>query len=452
MPDVSSDAARGSAPVGRVRRAQVLDRRRDAAAGRRQAGGVPDRDDRAAIRRFIDRQGGPEGLSVCYEAGPGGFALWRLLDGDRRRVRRGRAVADPGPRRRPRQDRSPRREEARRAVSRRAAVVRAAADAGDRGAAGSDALPRRSALRADRGAQPGAKQLLRHGRIFRDGKTAWTQAAPRVDRPPAPRRPLAQAALEQMLIHLDGIDRQLDTLDARARADRPQRAVGRPGADPRPRFRGIATLTALGLIAEIGDFARFSHPRELARLARDRPQRVLLRRSAAPRAHHPDRQPPRPPAADRGRLALPPRAPAARPRARSPTSAPGKPRSACTTATATSPTHGKRSTVANVAVARELVGFLWAAMTNQPPHHAAVTRPAPGGRRLTRPPTPTVVGPGGRCDPPGGSSTRVYAIPTRDASTRQLTTGHCPAVPTRASQSDSRRCRSHRPPGPTPPP
>jgi transposase len=29
-------------------------------------------------------------------------------------------------------------------------------------------------------------------------------------------------------------------------------------------FRGIATLTALGLIAEIGDFQRFSHPRELA--------------------------------------------------------------------------------------------------------------------------------------------------------------------------------------------
>ena len=27
---------------------------------------------------------------------------------------------------------------------------------------------------------------------------------------------------------------------------------------------------------------------------------------------------------------------------------------------------GKRSTVANVAVARELAGFLWAAMTNQP--------------------------------------------------------------------------------------
>jgi hypothetical protein len=32
-----------------------------------------------AVRRFIDRLGGPTGLAVCYEAGPGGFALWRLL-------------------------------------------------------------------------------------------------------------------------------------------------------------------------------------------------------------------------------------------------------------------------------------------------------------------------------------------------------------------------------------
>jgi hypothetical protein len=31
-----------------------------------------------AIRRFIDRLGCPAGLAVCYEADPGGFALWRL--------------------------------------------------------------------------------------------------------------------------------------------------------------------------------------------------------------------------------------------------------------------------------------------------------------------------------------------------------------------------------------
>jgi len=32
-----------------------------------------------AIRRFVGRVGGPEGLAVCYEAGPGGFDLYRLL-------------------------------------------------------------------------------------------------------------------------------------------------------------------------------------------------------------------------------------------------------------------------------------------------------------------------------------------------------------------------------------
>ena len=32
-----------------------------------------------AIRRFIERLGGPEGLAVAYEAGPGGYELHRLL-------------------------------------------------------------------------------------------------------------------------------------------------------------------------------------------------------------------------------------------------------------------------------------------------------------------------------------------------------------------------------------
>jgi transposase len=32
-----------------------------------------------AMRRFIDRLGGPEGLAVAHEAGPGGYELHRLL-------------------------------------------------------------------------------------------------------------------------------------------------------------------------------------------------------------------------------------------------------------------------------------------------------------------------------------------------------------------------------------
>jgi len=131
------------------------------------------------------------------------------------------------------------------------------------------------------------------------------------------------------------------------------------------RFRGIATVTALGLIAEIGDFARFGHPRELASwlgitpseyssgpqqhrghitLSGNRHARRLLIEAAWHYRHAPRLPANGPPPDERAwhaqvRLHH---------RHRHLTE------------------HGKRTTVANVAVARELVGFLWAAMTDQP--------------------------------------------------------------------------------------
>ena len=125
-----------------------------------------------------------------------------------------------------------------------------------------------------------------------------------------------------------------------------------------------ATLTALGLIAEIGDVASFGHPRELAaRLgitpseyssgdhqhrgritnAGNRHARRLLIEPAWRYRHaqrHPSSGPTR-----RARLAGP-----------------------STTASPPAPPdrHGKRSTVANVAIACELIGFLRAALTDQP--------------------------------------------------------------------------------------
>jgi transposase len=108
-----------------------------------------------------------------------------------------------------------------------------------------------------------AKQLLRHGHVFREGKKAWTiKHQAWVHRQQLADR-LAQEALVQMLIHLDGIDRQLATLDAQLEQIAGQERWGWQVSKLRA-FRGIGTLTALGLIVEIGDFARFSHPRELA--------------------------------------------------------------------------------------------------------------------------------------------------------------------------------------------
>jgi len=329
-----------------------------------------------AIRRFIDRLGGPEGLTVCYEAGPGGFALWRLLT----RLGVSCDVVAPSlvPVRAGDRVKTDRRDAKKLVSLHRAGLLRFVHPPTEELEGLRDLLRCRDDIRCARTAARHRvlKQLLRHGRIFRDAKTAWTKmhrawlARQRLD------DPLAQRALEQLLIHLDGIERQLDLLDAE---------LGQIAASERwagqvailTRFRGISTLSALGLIAEIGDFARFGHPRELAswlgitpseyssgdqqhrghitKAGNHHARRLLV--EAAWHYRHPPRRPTSGPEPDerawQAQIRL-------HHRYRHLTE------------------HGKRTTVTNIAIARELVGFLWAAMTDQPlrdthdPHHKEV--------------------------------------------------------------------------------
>jgi transposase len=336
-------------------------------------GGAPEtqrlEDTERAIRRLIDRLGGPEGLAVCYEAGPCGYDLLRLLGrlgvacdviapslvpvraGDRvktdkrdakKLVRLYRAgelvfVAPPSPAQEGLRD-----------------LVRCFDD-----------------LRCARTAARHrvAKQLLRHGRVFREGKKSWTRQHSAWVRRQRLADPNSQRALEHMLAHLDGLDAQLAALDAQLAA----LATREPWADPVAwlvSFRGIGLRTALGLLAEIGDFKRFAHPRELMSFlglvpteysSGDQQHRGHLtktgnrhaRRLLVEAAWH-YRHPPR----------------------RSAT--PGAHVPAAVTARAWQAQirlhhrhrhlteHGKRSTVATAAIARELAGFLWATMTHQP--------------------------------------------------------------------------------------
>ena len=317
-----------------------------------------------AIRRFIDRLGGPEGLGVCYEAGPGGFALWRLL------TSMGVAcdVVAPSlvPVRAGDRVKTDRRDAKKLVGLHRAGLLRFVHPPTPELEGLRDLLRCRDDLRCARTAARHRvlKQLLRHGRIFREGKTTFTQKHRRWINAQRLDDPLAQEALEQLLIHLDGLERQLATLDARLQ----EIAVSERWAGQvaiLTRFRGISTLSALGLIAEIGDFARFGHPRELASWlgitpseyssgdqqhrghitkAGNRHARRLLV-EAAWHYRHPPRRPASGPQPDQRAWQAQVRL---HHRYRHLTQ------------------HAKRSTVVNVAIARELAGFLWAAMTDQP--------------------------------------------------------------------------------------
>lgn len=317
-----------------------------------------------AIRRFIDKLGGPDGLACCYEAGPGGFELLRLLG----TIGVACDVVAPSliPTKAGDRVKTDRRDAKKLAVLYRGGMLSFVDPPSPETEGLRDLMRCREDLRMARTAARHrvVKQLLRHGRIYRDGAKGWTLRhrawinAQRLD------DPLAHLALEQALTHLDGIDRQLAGLDDRIEH------IGRsarwaPQVTKLVAFRGISTRTALGLLAEIGDFRRFAHPRELASYlgitpsefstgqsqhrghitkAGSRHARRLLVEAAWHYRHRPRRSPDAAEPHDRAwqaQIRL-------HHRHRHLTE------------------HGKRSTVANIAIARELAAFIWAEMTDQP--------------------------------------------------------------------------------------
>jgi transposase len=147
---------------------------------------------------------------VSYEAGPGGFALWRLL------TEMGVAcdVIAPSliPIRAGDRVKTDRRDAKKLVGLQRAGLLRYVMPPTGELEGLRDLLRCRDDLRRAQTAARNRvlKQLLRHGRIYREGKNAWTNmyrrwlAAQRLD------DPLAHRALEQMLIHLDGIEATRD--------------------------------------------------------------------------------------------------------------------------------------------------------------------------------------------------------------------------------------------------
>jgi transposase len=117
--------------------------------------------------------------------------------------------------------------------------------------------------------------------------------------------PLAQVVLGEYLACHEVLLARRDRLDALI-ADH---ATSGPWAATVARLRclrGVDTLTAVGLVAEIGDFTAFEHPKQLASFLGLVPSEQSLGNQAPPGRDHQVRLQPCPPAADRSRLALPP--------------------------------------------------------------------------------------------------------------------------------------------------
>ena len=183
---------------------------------------------------------------------------------------------------------------------------------------------------------------------------------------------LADAALGHMRAHLAALDAQIAAVDQQLE----QVAAAEPWVDPVSWlccFRGISTRTALGLLAEVGDFARFAHPRELMSYlgltpseyssgeqqhrghitkSGNRHARRLLVEAAWHYRHRPRS------CARAARLAerVPPEVSARAWQAQVRLHHRHR----------VLAEHGKRSTVTNVAIARELTGFIWATMARAP--------------------------------------------------------------------------------------
>jgi transposase len=209
---------------------------------------------RHLVGRFPDRAV----LRACYEAGPCGFELHRLLSS------MGVAcdVVAPSliPRRAGERVKTDKRDASRLARLHRAGEltpIRVPAEAEE---AVRDLVRARAALLADRkrAQQRITAMLLRHGRIWRS--TYWTAAHEQWIAGQRFGEPALAAALAHYRAALDTRRAELDAIEAELKpwAARP------PLADPVARlgcYRGIAELTGLVLAAEVVDWRRFPSAR-----------------------------------------------------------------------------------------------------------------------------------------------------------------------------------------------
>jgi transposase len=215
--------------------------------------------DEASVRRLIDRFDDRGQLRVCYEAGPTGFGLYRLL----RSMGVACEVVAPSlvPRSPGDRVKTDRRDCRRLARLHRAGELVASRVPTEAEEAVRDLCRARADMVTDRARTRHrlSKFLLRHDRIWRDG-TAWTAKheqwllGQRFD----------DAALRATYAHYRAMLMARDAELAAVDADLAYWYIHGPFADAVARlaaYRGIAQLGALSIASEVGDWRRFGTAR-----------------------------------------------------------------------------------------------------------------------------------------------------------------------------------------------
>jgi transposase len=326
--------------------------------------------DPKALRRALKKIAARGEVRCCYEAGPCGYEVWRLLAemGIHCEVVAPSLIpAKPGDR-----VKTDRRDAAKLVRLFRAGELTAVRVPTPSEEATRDLVRAREDVRQELIAARHrlSKLLIRHGRIFSAGKN-WTARYWRWLRQQAFAEPAAQIAFEHyqlQVLHLEERRGFLDREIAAVAASEPYRAA----VDRLCCLRGISVLSALALIAEVQDFRRFDHPRQLMSflglVPSERSSGGTVRRGSITKAGNSHarrllteaswsyRRPPSVgPRLKRALAGQPPRVVIQAKKAQL----------RLHKRYARLVGRGKRSQVAVTAVARELCGFIWALMTEE---------------------------------------------------------------------------------------
>jgi transposase len=215
-----------------------------------------------AVRRLIERLGEKHGrLRVCYEAGPCGYGLHRQVTA----LGHDCAVVAPSlvPRRPGDRVKTNRRDALTLARLLRAGELTAVWVPDPTHEAMRDLVrARTAAMEAVRRARQQLQGfLLRHGRVF-TGRKAWSPAHRRWLAGLRFAHPAQQVVLQEQLDAIEEAEHRRDRLGQQIKELVPDWSMG-PVVAALQAMRGVASLSAVGLAAEVGDFRRFATPRRL---------------------------------------------------------------------------------------------------------------------------------------------------------------------------------------------